>query len=600
VKAKGDSDLWTNTELLIPIVVDKPFYLKWQFTVSAFLTGLFAGYLYLRWRIKKLHAAKTKLELEVKNRTHQIEKDKRTIELQAEELIALDLAKGRFFSNLTHEFRTPLTLIMGPLEQIIENPPPPAILKRRARGILSNANHILGLINQLLDLTKLESKQMPIEVVNVDIVKYTGELIKRFTPLTNQKAQQLTFESSEKEWITYFDNDKWDKIVYNLVFNAIKFTPAGKAIHVGLNRLIQTDQVFIELLVIDSGIGIDEKNREAIFDRFFQIDLSTIRTNGGTGIGLSLVKELVDLLGGKISVTSEIKRGSTFQVVLPVLSAFEAKPYIHNEQNQFYIPGINKIGESLPSVHEKAEELVILVVEDNAEIRDYICQCLGQGSYHIATAKDGEEGIDKAMTLIPDLIISDVMMPKKDGFALVEAIRNHVSTSHIPIVLLTAKTSIESKLQGLKRGADEYLTKPFNPRELDLRVKNLIEFRKRIQLRYSDSTLKTVDPVFEKEDAFIAALKKYITENLDQPSLNGDNIGHHFGLSRVHLYRKLKALADTSISEYVKNMRLEKGFELLSQKQLTISEIAYEIGFTSPSHFSRSFREKYGKSPSQM
>ncbi|WP_157208800.1 hybrid sensor histidine kinase/response regulator transcription factor [Mariniflexile maritimum] len=599
VKAKGDSDLWTDNELLIPINVDKPFYLKWQYIAIFFLFLMGCAYFYFKWRIRNLNRATVRLEAEVASRTQQIEADKQTIELQAEELKALDVAKGRFFANLTHEFRTPLTLIVGPLEQIIDNPPPSAILKRRATGILNNAKHILGLINQLLDLTKLESKQMPIELVNADIVAHTKELVNRFQSLANQNNQQLSFKSNEAEWPINFDSDKWDKIAYNLISNALKFTPKNGRIEVVLNRCEQNDKTAVELLVIDSGVGIDEKNKEAIFNRFYQVDLSSTRANDGTGIGLALVRELVELQGGTISVKSEINEGATFRVLLPISEDAVVTTYIPNRQNEFLIPAVKYEENLMPSEDETAEKLDILVVEDNEDIRDYIVQCLGQKAYNIATAKDGEEGLEKALSLIPDLIISDVMMPKKNGFELVEAIRNHISTSHIPIILLTAKTNIDSKLQGLKRGADDYLTKPFNPKELDVRVKNLIEIRQRLQNRYSQKEMG-LDDAFEKEDAFILRLKEYILENLQQTDLNGDIIGQHFALSRIHLYRKLKALTNMSISEFVKDIRLEKGLELLSQKQLNISEIAYEIGFTSPSHFSRSFKEKYGKSPSQM
>ncbi|APY08792.1 hypothetical protein BWZ20_10985 [Winogradskyella sp. J14-2] len=599
VKAKGNSDLWSNNELLIPIIVDKPFYLKWQYISLFFIILLLCIYFYFKWRIIKLNKATIKLEAEVASRTQQIEKDKQIIELQAKELKALDIAKGRFFANLTHEFRTPLTLIVGPLEQIIDNPPPAAILKRRATGILNNAKHILGLINQLLDLTKLESKQMPIEAVNADIVSHTNELVGRFQGLAAQNAQQLSFQSKKPRWNINFDIDKWDKITYNLISNALKFTPKNGVIKVVLSPSNIQGKTAVELHVIDSGVGIEEKNKDSIFNRFYQADLSSTRANDGTGIGLALVRELVELQGGSISVTSKINKGSTFRVLLPVLADVYLKPYIQNHQNEFLIPSMKYHELPISIKTETDEKLDVLVVEDNEDIRDYIAQCLGQKTYNIATAKDGKEGLEKALSSIPDLIISDVMMPKINGFQLVEAVRNEISTSHIPIILLTAKTNTDSKLQGLKRGADDYLTKPFNPKELNIRVKNLIEIRQSLQNRYNQNEI-SLDDTFEKEDAFILQLKAYILENLQETDLNGDIIGKHFALSRIHLYRKLKALTNVSISEFVKDIRLEKGLELLSQKQLNISEIAYEIGFTSPSQFSRSFKDKYGKPPSKM
>jgi signal transduction histidine kinase/DNA-binding response OmpR family regulator/ligand-binding sensor domain-containing protein len=598
VKAKGDSGVWTKNELLIPINVNKPFYLKWQLWLLI-ITGLFILVLfYFKWRIKRLNTAKVKLEKEVANRTQKIQNDKQLIELQAKELKELDLAKDRFFSNLTHEFRTPLTLILGPLEQILENPPPTSILKRQVTGVYNNARHILGLINQLLDLSKIEQKAMPIEVVQTDIVAHTEALAKRLQPLFTKKNQKFTFETNKKEWVTYFDPDKWDKIVFNLLSNAIKFTPKKGDIQLTLMSVNHQKEETIKLIVKDSGVGIDQKNKNAVFNRFYQVDISSTRANEGTGIGLALVKELVELQHGHISVKSELNKGSTFEIILPVLSQSTLKPHQPKTSVGFLIPD-EQPEESYLNKNKDNEKLEVLIIEDNADMRDYIYQCLGTQNYAITMVKNGDEGLKKALSLIPDLIISDVMMPKKNGFEVTEAIRANLSTSHIPLILLTAKTSLDSKLQGLKRGADAYLTKPFSPKELKLRVNNLIALRTRFQNRYAKDDLKKEDS-FEQEDMFILQLKDYIHSNLNSPDLNGDTIGLHFGLSRIHLYRKLKALTDSSISEFVRNIRLEKGLDLVQQKKLNISEIAFETGFASVSHFSRSFKAKYGKSPSQM
>ena len=599
VKAKGDSGAWTKNELVIPIHVNKPFYLKWQFWLFSVASLFILVLLYFKWRFKRLNVAKVKLEKEVANRTQQIQNDKQIIELQAKELKELDLAKDRFFSNLTHEFRTPLTLILGPLEQILDNPPPTSILKRQVTGVYNNAKHILGLINQLLDLTKIEQKQMPIEAVHADLVAHTEALVKRFQPLFSQKNQEFTFNTNKKEWVTYFDQDKWDKIVFNLLSNAIKFTPKNGNIQLVLNCVNHEQEEAIKLTVKDSGVGIDHKDKNAIFNRFYQVDISSTRANEGTGIGLALVKELVELQNGHISVQSELNKGSSFEIILPVLSKSVLKPYHPETSIGFLIPDDQTDEESSVNINEDNEKLELLIIEDNADMRDYIYQCLGTHNYTITMAKDGDEGIEKALSLIPDLIISDVMMPKKNGFEVTEAIRANVSTSHIPLILLTAKTTLDSKLQGLKRGADAYLTKPFSPKELKLRIDNLVALRARFQNRYTKGELKKEDS-FEQEDAFILRLKDYIHSNLNSPDLNGDTIGLHFGLSRIHLYRKLKALTNSSISEFLKEVRLEKGLDLVQQKKLNISEIAFETGFTSVSHFSRSFKEKYGKSPTKM
>lgn len=598
IKAKGDRDLWSSTQFQIPIRVEKPFYLKWQY-IALFIAALLSVfYIYYQRRIKNLNAAKFKLEQEVTFRTHQIEEDKKVIELQAEELKVMDKAKELFFSNLTHEFRTPLTLIIGPLEQMINEPPPTSVFKQKASNILKNARHILGLINQLLDLSKLENKQMSLDYIDVDVILHTKELLERFKALAQQSDQQLTFTSNLASWQTGVDLNKWDKIIYNLVSNALKFTPEGGHIHIQVNKSTIEDNDGIELIVSDSGMGIDEENRNKIFNRFYQVDLSSTRINQGTGIGLSLVKELVELQNGSILIQSEPQEGATFIVNIPI------PKFSINKVNTFEVPSSYEISlpDSAPArtiissnTHKKID---LLLVEDNEEMRDYISHCLDHELYDISTARNGEEGLQKARTQIPDLIISDVMMPLKNGFDLVQDLRNEMSTSHIPIILLTAKTGMESRLEGLERGADSYLVKPFNPKELAVQVKNLIDSRKRLQERYSKNE-QAEDPTYIKEDQFISRLREFVVANLGRSDLNGDVIGANFGLSRIHLYRKLKALTNASISEFVKEIRLEKSVELLQEGRMNISEIAYEVGFTSPSHFSRSFKDKYGKSPSQ-
>ena len=601
IKGKGASGIWTSNILKLPLIVETPFYAKWEFITLGLIFIIALVFVFFKWRLNNLKKSKKLLENEIKKRTIQIENDKQIIEDQAIALKELDIAKTQFFSNITHEFRTPLTLIMGPIEQVIDEQPPPTIFRRRMQGVLKNAKHILSLINQLLDLSKLESGQMKFEVVHEDIVEYTNELVKRFQILALKKEQQLIFITKTKHWDTYFDKTKWNKILYNLISNAIKFTPNGKRIQIELNTIEKENQDFIQLFVKDSGIGIDKKHLSQIFNRFYQVDLTSTRANEGTGIGLALVKELITMQGGNIEIQSELGKGTTFEVLLPILNNHPVKQYSSSFTEDFLYYTIDEpIDETHQDKDSEKEKLELLVVEDNDEMREYICQCLGYSLYNITEAKNGEEGLNKALALIPDLIVSDVMMPKKDGFELTENIRSNTSTSHIPIILLTAKASHENKLDGLKRGADAYLTKPFSPQELTLRIKNLIEIRTVLQQRYQKNTLIDNTDTFEQEDIFITKLKTYIIENISEPNLNGDTIGAHMFLSRIHLYRKLKALTNHSISEYVKTIRLEKALELLKEKQLNISEITYQTGFTSVSHFSRSFKKIYGKSPSKM
>lgn len=588
---------WSERELALAIHVAKPFYLQWWFIATLVLLVAGAILAAVRWRIIELERRKELLEVKVQERTL-------TIQQQAEELKILDKAKTRFFANITHEFRTPLTLIIGPLEQVISDPALPSIFRSRTGGILKNARHLLTLINQILDLSKIESGYMKTEATRGDIVTYTKEIISRFQTLAQKKDQQLRFLTPLNQWETNFDKEKWDKILYNLLSNAIKFTAEGQAIQASLVKARKDAQNYIQFEVKDSGIGIKKGQLSQIFDRFYQADNSSTRSQGGTGIGLSLVKELVEIQGGEIQVSSEVGIGTTFVVYLPVLEGGQLQ---HWDAEPFLAPiGLPTIEEeiSLPNAlvsdFREQAKLELLIIEDNDEMREYIRHCINLSRYNVREAADGEEGIEKAQALIPDLIITDVMMPKKNGFEVVKAIRSNISTSHIPLILLTARASLESRLKGLQRGADAYLTKPFSPQELVLRIDKLIEIRRLLQQRYKNPLPTEGDNTYTQEDEFIIGLRTYIREHLDEPKLDGDHIGLHFGMSRSSLYRKLKALTDLSISELVRDTRLNRALELLQEGKLNISEVAYQTGFTSISVFSRTFKKAYGKAPSEI
>lgn len=423
-----------------------------------------------------------------------------------------------------------------------------------------------------------------------------------------RKKRKPYFLSDQDSWETNFDRDKWDKIVFNLLSNAIKFTPRGNAVQLSLARADQEEREYIRLDVKDTGMGIEERHLERFFDRFYRANTEgsrdTNRTRGGAGIGLSLVKELVELQGGKVAVWSEVGKGTSFQVLLPVLPAEKIMRSAAGPAPDVLPAPELAPDEAAPTARTPAKDnkrkLELLIIEDNEEMREYIRYCIGEDKYHITEAADGEEGIEKAQALIPDLIISDVMMPKKDGLVVTQVIRSNLSTSHIPVILLTAKASLESRLEGLQRGADAYLIKPFSPHELALRIEKLIEIRQLLQQRYQSGLPSASASAYRQEDEFITELRAYILEHINEADLSGDRIGRHFGMSRVHLYRKLKALTDQSITELVKAVRLEKALELVREGKLNVSEIAYQTGFTSVSHFSRSFKKHFGKPPSEI
>lgn len=610
LKGRGASGNWSKKVFSIPLSVLKPFYLQSWFLISILALVIFTTFIWIRWSIAKLKKDKERLVQEVKKRTKKIEKDKKVILAQSAELKQLDKAKTHFFSNITHEFRTPLTLIIGPLQQMVKTPTI-NISPEQLHGVLRNAKSLLQLINQLLDISKLEAGKMKLEVSKGDIIGYTKELVGGFKTLAIKKNQRLVFFFPKNEWEIHFDKNKWDKIIYNLLFNALKFTPKDGAIQLSLSKITKQETQWVYLKIKDSGLGIAEKQLAQIFNRFYQGDSSSTRQQEGTGIGLSLVKELIELQGGKIWVSSKVGKGTSFDIQIPVLRANKEIQASHlpiKKRKEDPIQATTILINNGKSIITKQsnnnkEKLQLLLIEDNAEMRDYIKSCIDSTRFHIVEAKNGAEGIQKAQELIPDLIISDVMMPLKDGFEVTETVRTNRATSHIPIILLTAKAALESRLEGFQKGADAYLSKPFSPEELVLRIQKLIEIRQLLQQRYKTvATTPLAQPTkqYNTEDIFITKLKKYIKKNLQDTSLNGDVLGKAFRMSRMQLHRKLKALTNQPTSEFIQSIRLDTAIKLLTQKELNISEIAYQTGFSSPSHFSRVFKKKYGKTPSEF
>ena len=603
IKGKTGSESWSTNELKLTIKVLKPFYLQWWFITSVIAAVLGLIFWIGKQRIQRLETEKEKLELEVKKRTTKIETDKFIIEQQSKDLKALDVAKSKFFSNITHEFRTPLTLILGPVQQLQKEPFTKKITQIYLNNIENNAYNLLGLVNQLLDLSKLEVGKMPLELVEYDIVDFTKELINELKFLAASKVQQIHFQSNHTSWITIFDKDKWRKIVSNLLSNAIKFTPLNGQITIELNEEKQGKHSNIILTIKDNGIGITKEGQQYIFDRFHQVDNSSTRLQEGTGIGLALVKELVELQNGQVSIKSELGVGTVFRVSISTLSQKK-----NNTKITSLTPSVSivspKILNEMPSVFKNENALKLLIVEDNAEMRAHIKSCLPEHHFEIMEAENGQIGIEKAIQYVPDLIVSDVMMPYKDGFEVTKEIRQNMITSHIPIILLTAKSSLENRLVGIKRGADIYLTKPFSAEELVLRIYKLIELRKLLQQRYAKTSVAedntTEHLTIEIEDEFITSFKSYILNHISDENLNSDALAKIFFMSRMQLHRKMKALTDQSTAEYVRILRLETALNLLKTGKLSISQIAHQTGFSTPSHFSRSFKKHYQKSPSEI
>ncbi|MGH1436917.1 MAG: ATP-binding protein [Lewinella sp.] len=519
-------------------------------------------------------------------------------QLEADRLKELNEFKARFYTNITHEFRTPLTVIMGMSENIQGHPKEKTLIKR-------NSANLLRLINQLLDLSKLESGSLTLNPVHQDIIVYLQYLTESFYSNAAQKKIRLVFHSEENEARMDYDEGIIQQIVYNLLSNALKFTPEGGRIIFHASKIEHKGQPLLKLKVKDTGLGISPENIDHVFDRFYQVNHADNREAEGTGIGLALTKELVELLNGWITVESEQGVGTEFVLYLPIEAKIAATP-TRAPKAASLLPGEETldlaISVELPDETPGAgtsELPELLIIEDNKDIITYIKTILG-GQYIFHTAKNGVLGIEQAREIIPDIIISDVMMPEKNGYEVCETLKKDERTSHIPIILLTAKSTQQDKVQGLSFGADAYLTKPFDKEELIIRLKTLVAVRQQLQRRYGESAASIAANAAAPsiEDTFLQKLHEHIHAQLNNSEFGVPQLAAASHLSQMQLYRKLKALTGKTPSQFIRSYRLNQGLELLKEGQLTVSEVAYEVGFSDPSYFSRTFQKEFRKNPS--
>lgn len=577
-------------QLKIEINVHEYFYRTWWFYLSLAITLILIAWIWIR----RINTEKIRLELEVDRRTDQIQKDKATIEQQAKQLKELDLAKSRFFTNISHEFRTPLTVVLGTVEQIKDNERIRKIIKR-------NAEQLLELVNQILELRKLESTNIFTKPIQGDMVAYLKYIIESFHSFALNKEILIKFETEHQQFVVDYDPDKLLRIVSNLLVNALKFTPAGGEVKVSLEIIRITDAPYYQISVSDTGLGIPSEKLSKIFDRFYQVDDEVSRTGSGTGIGLALVKELVNVLGGEISVESRLKKGTTFKIKLPITNQAEMEiempeMYVSSSITSENIPAtqnsLTLVGNSdLPS---------LLIVEDNPDVMQYLITCLN-AEYKLLFALDGHEGIQKALEKVPDIIISDVMMPEVNGFELCNTLKTDVRTSHIPIVLLTAKSDLDSRITGLQRGADAYLVKPFDKIELLEQLQNLLNLRQKLRDRYTNpkNFSPTEDVAIRMEDEFITRIREVILENVAKEDFGVHELCKKAGMSRTQLHNKIKSLTDRSTTYFIRQVRVEKACQLFLESELNVSQIAFEVGIENLSYFSRIFKSETGISPNQ-
>jgi signal transduction histidine kinase/DNA-binding response OmpR family regulator len=520
---------------------------------------------------------------------------------ESEKLKELDTIKTNFFTNLSHEFRTPLTLILGPLEKLLD---------RKTKGdpasqyqlMHNHASRLLQLVNQLLDLSSLDAGKMKLEIGVYDIVSFVKSIVSSFQHFAEEKKISINFTSKSDKLNTCFDRDKLQKILSNLLSNAIKFNKENGFVNINLTEKRNKGYSYLQIEVEDNGPGMSIEVQKSIFDRFYKSQgLSTVE---GSGIGLALVKELIELHFGEMEVKSDLGKGTKFKVTIPFDEEFYEKKNIILKkviQSVDRVMPVLKISETEHVKDDFSEEApLVLIVEDNDDMRQFIKENV-QSNYKVIEASDGEDGLNKALENIPDLIISDVLMPKLNGYEFCSSIKSDERTSHIPIILLTSKAETNSRIKGLETGADDYLIKPFYSAELLLRVKNLIDQRKKLREKYGKEI--TLEPkniaVSSTDEKFLTRVLEIVEKNVNNENFSVEDFAENVGMSKTHLNRKLNALTDASANEFIRTYRLKKAARLLSGRSGNISEIAYEVGFSNPSYFAESFKKLFGYSPSE-
>ncbi len=607
VKATNADGIWSDEYASIKIIVNPPWwksswaYVLYLMTIAISLYG-----------IRRFSLNRTKLRDELKMRG-----------FESQKLREIENMKSRFFANLSHEFRTPLMLIKGPLEQLKDG---------QVKGdpqnyydlIYRNAENLQTLIDQLLQLTQLEVEAIPIMARNENLITILKGIFYSFESIATQKNISVEFIAEDRSICAWVDKDKLEKIINNILSNAFKFTPSGGMISLHVGNIRRDSEDFAVVQISDTGIGISEDKLDRIFDRFYQVDDSSGRAFGGSGIGLSLVKELVELHKWKINIESEMAKGTSFILTIPLSDSYlPEKQKIKEENNSNNISsdrdeitnhqnGVTVLNDSVGHKNKYDDDQIfsnesknnnpsILVVEDSSDVREYIFS-LFQNDYNIFQAENGEDGLRIAAEHMPDLIISDIMMPGMDGIEFCKCIKTDFQTSHIPVILLTAKVSQENKIEGLEIGADDYVTKPFNFKELSVRIKNLLDQRKRLKDKFSkeinikvdDVTVNSIDKEFLEKALNVAEI------NLQNPEFDSGSFAKKMYVSRSQFYRKMIAITGQGPGEFIRTYRLKKSAQLLIEKKLSVTQIALEVGFNSPSHFTKAFQLYFNCRPSEF
>ncbi|MFQ6601445.1 two-component regulator propeller domain-containing protein [Flavobacterium sp. C3NV] len=593
VRGSNNDGVWNKVPTTLTVIVKPaPWRSIWAFLLYGIVIGL--GLYGLIWIMKSKARLKQKLELEY---------------LETKRIEENNIAKLDFFTNISHEFRTPLTLILGPLQQILANYNGTNEMYKKLLVIEGSANHLLSLINRLMDFRKLENHQVTLESAEGNIVKFTREIFLSFIEYAKDGGYTYTFESSQEEILVYFDRYKLERVFYNLISNAFRYTPKGGNIHLKISH--DNENLFIA--IEDSGVGIAPEHIDKIFDLFFEVPMHNNvqkNYNKGTGIGLSIVKNIVKLHKGDIEVTNKETQGVVFKVTLPlgrthlldneIITDFRISDDIDQYTAQLEKAEITE-PEDIDDFVVNDEKQTILIVEDHKVLRSFMKNLLKE-DYNIIEAENGKVAFEKALQHVPNLIISDVIMPEMVGTELCSKIKENLKTSHIPVILLTSRTSLVYKFEGLESGADDYISKPFNLIEFKLRVKNLLNSTERLKNKFSsdDNFIPSEITVSSLDEDLLKKAFKIVEENISNEQFDIPFFCTELGVSRTMLFLKIKAWTNFTPNEFIHEIRLKRAAQLLEQNKLNVSEISYKVGFNNPKYFSKCFQKKYGETPTQF
>lgn len=590
VRISNTDGVWNEVSKSVTIHIDQPW---WQSPwAKAAYSITIIGLLLL---MRKFVVFRT-------NMLHNLKFEK----LQRENVEELNKVKLQFFTNISHEFRTPLTLIIGPVQTMLEESDMQSKLRHQLEVVNDNSQRLLRLVNQLLDFRKVETGNARLVVTEGKIVQLLQDIRHSFEPLSEQMNITFDLTSTAQDPSLWFDRDMCEKIFFNLVSNSFKHTQPGGKISID----VWEDQTRVFISVRDNGSGIKKEHMDSLFQTFFSFDED--RAHASSGIGLALVKSLVDLHHGHIDVVSEENVFSKFTVCLNKGNDHFSKEEIHvtpvsNSETRYKenVPLLNGVWGTRPkpeSLESDPRQSKLLVIEDNGDVSEYI-KSMFIDDFVVIQAMNGEEGVLKAKEIIPDIIIADIMMPGISGIEVCRELKTNIKTSHIPIILLTARGSMEFKVEGLESGADEYVTKPFSPKVLQLRVKNLIHMRKTIQAFLQANETLSLEPrriiLNSPDELFLKMALDVVEQNIGNASYTVEHMGKDVGMSHTQLYRKMKALTGQTVNEFIKNIRLKRAAQLLEQQHLTIAEVTYKVGFTDLQHFRECFKKLFGITPSQ-